>query len=181
MKETITIYGTEVDRAELAATLKDAEMNSYRNHNFDYCVILDTETGELETDLYMQNSCSERVWKGLDVVLWTTNNRYFSAFYDWFADGIISDEETNKFVRDAIGEEAYAAVEAAAAEEEEQPWFYARLDYSNVLDSAVVDQYGEELLWYFDPEEIISEIERRAKQEAEWEAEQEAERAAYAW
>ena len=164
MKETINIYGTEVDRSELAAALIEAELNSYRNKNIVYCVILDTETGKTEVNQYTPGSSSKRVWEGLDVVLWTTNNKYYSAFSDWMAPAQTA-EENNIFVRDIVSAEAWKTA-TEDADGDPETWRYIPSGWSTELDSAVVDVWGSELVSQFDTDEIISEIERRAAEEA---------------
>lgn len=178
MKETITIYGTEVDRAELAAALIEAELNSYRNKNLDYCVILDTETGKPEVDQYTPGSSSRRVWEGVDVILWTTNNKYYSAFSDWMAPAQTA-EENNIFVRDIVSPKAWKTA-TEDADGDPETWRYIPSGWSADLDSAAVDQWGSDLIAQFDTDAIIEEIERRAAEE-EREAEREAEWKTCAW
>lgn len=186
-RETIKLYGCDVDEQELYNAIQEAERSSFRTPAFRECVMLDTETGKLfQASRYGCGSMSRREFDGIDVCLWETMDRQnWQPFGDYFCEGQNNDV-INDFVRDVLSPAEWEEVEALAKEEECEPWQAVNYSensryYLDELNTAVCDECEEEMLSFLDPWEIIGEIERRAKQEAEWEAEQEEERKACAW
>lgn len=157
--ETITLYGTEVDRAELAETLKQAELESLRNARIDLCITLDLETGEMSIGYYEPGWTTERERDGLEKVIYTTHNRYFHAFSDLLANGT-PDQELNDFAREVVSQEAWKTA-TEDADGDPAIWNYIPSGWNNELDNAVIDQYGEIAIDAFDPDQAIDEIKRQ--------------------
>ena len=161
--DMIKLYGVDVNKDELVSAIEAAERESYTIPNFGVMVVLDTETGKLyQTDRpHGDNSVSERIWKGVDKILYTASQYGWSPFRDWFTNGCTDDELINDFVKDAIGEEAWNAVLLKAEEWEEKPWEVAYEDYYRDIDDAVVAEYTDTWMQDFDTyyhiEQIIEE------------------------
>lgn len=158
-KETITLYGTEVDREELTETLKQAELESLRNAQIDLCITLDLETGEMSIGYYEPGWTTERERDGLEKVIYTTHNRYFHAFSDLLANGT-PDQELNDFAREVVSQEAWKTA-TEDADGDPAIWNYIPSGWNNELDNAVIDQYGKIAIDAFDPDQAIDEIKRQ--------------------
>lgn len=167
-KNSICLYDCDIDEDALLGMIEDAEREAYFSRCEEW-VTLDRETGKLERTQHWpsDHSTPYRVWKGEVVVLYKAYQYPdgFSPFYDWYAE-VLSDDEINEFVKDALGEEVFCKyAEQKELEESEQPvWRMIYSDNRIDLDDAVVKEYIAELMENFTPydalEDIIREEER---------------------
>lgn len=167
MKDTmIKLYGVEVNKDELVSAIEAAERESYKRPNFDECVVLDTETGKLYevSRVHGDNGVSERIWKGIDVILYTASQYGWNPFRDWFIEGS-TDDDINDFVKGVVGEEAWAAFCEQAEEDDEKPWELAYEENYSDINDAVVEEYTDTFMenfdTYFHIERIIQEEEEK--------------------
>lgn len=153
------LYGVEIEEKTLVKAIEDAEIESFHCLHGDILLILNTETGELFTDLRQHNShgWTRREWEGLDVVLHTTSQYGWSPFRDWFVLGA-TDIENNEFVRQVIGDEAYKEIEQM--DEDGPVWdnAYADYQYKTAIDEAVVNECIGDLMQAFDSYYVLEKI-----------------------
>lgn len=89
---------------ELYDAVYSAVTSAAHNPHFEYRVTKNTQTGELFVDEYPMgsNSTSERVWKGLDQVLYTAEMPCFDIVWDWYWADTTNDGK-NRSIRLVIG------------------------------------------------------------------------------
>lgn len=145
----------------LESVLSEAWESSLRHPACEYHVMLDLEDGNLwvREAVAGDSAVTFRERDGKEVCLHTFCDQGFSILDDWaFLNG---EDEANQFVREVIGEEAYKALEAKAADEDMEPYRLAAEDDSirdRLVDAAIAEysaEYQRETI-----EEAMDEIER---------------------
>lgn len=130
----------------LESVLVEAWESSLRNPSCEYRVMLDLEDGSLwsREAIAGDSAITFRERDGKKVCLHTFCDQNFDILDDWsFING---EDEANPFVREVIGEEAYKALEAKAADEDMEPYRLAARDDSirdRLVDAAIAEYSAE--------------------------------------
>lgn len=140
------LVSTAIADGSLESVLAEAWEYSLRHPSCEYRVMLDLEDGSLWTREMVagSNAVTFRERDGIEVCLHTFCDQNFSILDDWaFLNGA---DEANQFVRNIIGEEAYTALEAKAADEDMEPYRLAAEDDSirdRLVDAAIAEYSAE--------------------------------------